>query len=159
MYPVTGKMTTLTRIVGLGFMIVGLTSCGAVDQSTAGSSSGAEAGAIRAEDPATGIGFELSGRSLSVEVMPDAPRETEALFARPVNVVCGTKEEFGPYGASAQALNVTPTFVNGRMTVLLSKDISRNVAFCGIESVSGSSESYAFFIPVEELVPTVGGDG
>jgi hypothetical protein len=105
-----------------------------------------------AADAEVGVRFELSGKRLRV-VVGEESAETRQLLTGRVDIFCGTREEYGPFGASARALGRSFDGAS-EITVELSRNIAHEVAFCGVEAQDGSAEAFGFFIPVEELVTT-----
>jgi hypothetical protein len=109
-------------------------------------------GSVTAEDRAAGVRFELSGSTLRVMVLAEASNATREIFAGPADFFCGTREEFGPFGASATASREHVQLIDDAVEVVLSKNIQKDVAFCGVESRSrNGAEAFGFFVPIEEL--------
>ncbi len=91
----------------------------------------------------TEANFELEGRSLTVTLGADAAPESELLLDRDLRFFCGTEDELGPYGASAQAEGRFPPGER-EVTVTLSADPGPDVFFCGVEAKDGSAEAFSF---------------
>lgn len=104
---------------------------------------------LQAEDRRADILFQLQGRELTLTVGNNAPASTLRLVrSKNVHIFCGRKDQYAMFGPLA---DVTASLPAGsrRARVRLSRDISREVGFCGIE---GPSEAHGFFIPEAELV-------
>lgn len=105
-----------------------------------------------AEDGAAGVRFELSGSTLRVTVLDEASDAIREIFAGPAVFFCGTREEFGPYGASATIRRDHVELTDDAVEVVLSRNIQADVAFCGVESLNkNGEEAFGFFVPPDEL--------
>ena len=124
--------------------------CGAMEKQGAGVSTGAadttriEVATDINEFPDTpGVGFVLGGAELTVTIAEDVAPETEKLLDRDVTFLCGTEEEFGPYGASAIFERRFPPGER-EVTVTLSRDLGEDAYFCGVEAKDGTAEAFSF---------------
>ena len=109
-------------------------------------------GAKAAESDPPRSGSRSTARSSACVVAADAPDEFAGLTTSTIDAFCGTKEEFGPFGASARALGKRFPKGQRELAVTLSKDVEEDVAFCGIEAKDGAAEAFAFFVPLAEIL-------
>lgn len=129
----------LSRLLALALASVFWASC----------ESGQTSSAKVAQDRERGVTFSLSGDRLTVSIAPTARATRERLMARRLRLFCGRPEEFGPFGASARAKGRLSRS-SREVTVRLSKDVSKDVGFCGAEG--GSGEAFGFFPSEEEVL-------
>jgi hypothetical protein len=106
---------------------------------------------LSADDAAAGIRFELHGSRLRLTPLVSGDK-LPAFIARPSIYFCGTRDEFGPYAASHVKRVARPRTDLKSIEVVFPRSLTDGTAFCGVETVDGQDEAFAFFIPLDDLV-------
>lgn len=107
-----------------------------------------------ARDKTANVTFRLKGDTLRVVIEPRPGPSIHEFDGQRLRMFCGRPHEYQPFGASATATVHVPRSTRDVM-VRLSRDLKRDVGFCGVEG-DDWGEAFGYFLPLRELLRRTG---